>query len=100
MLFVAVVFAAPLFTHKRITDGVVEPDAVDPFVAVYLTMIESIREPLAPAVNASTIEVPTASVPSIALVFVIAVLTRAFIAPTSGVRGKIGAVLAGMIKIL
>jgi hypothetical protein len=63
-------------------------------------MIWSIRAPSAPAVKTSAKAVPAVSVPSNALVLVIAVLTMAFNAPTLGVCVNTGVAETAMIKIL
>jgi hypothetical protein len=94
------VLADPLFKNKRITVAAEVPVAVDPFVAVYRTVTLSTLAPFYPAVNARASAVPAVSVPSIALVLVMAVDRIQFITPELGVSGKIGAVLAGMARSL
>jgi hypothetical protein len=54
------------------------------------------RDPSVPAVKTKAKAVPAVSVPSNALVLVIAVERTAFITPKSGVNGKMGKVLAAI----
>jgi hypothetical protein len=97
-LFVAVVLSVPLLIQNLTKVASVVPEALPPFVLVSLTTKESSREPSDPAVNTRARFVPAESVPSKALVFVIAVDNRTFITPRFGVRGKIGDVFAGILK--
>jgi hypothetical protein len=100
MLLPAVVFAAPLLAQKRTTVALDVPEAVAPLVEDKRHITWSIRAPSAPAVKTSAKAVPAASVPSNALVLVIAVLTMAFSAPTLGVCVNTGVAVTAMIKIL
>jgi hypothetical protein len=95
-LFDAVVFAEPLLIQKRTNVAALVPDAVAPLVLVKRTVIVSTRAPFAPAVNAKAKAVPAVSVPSKALVLVIAVERTALFTPKLGVNGKMGVVLAGI----
>jgi hypothetical protein len=99
MLFVAVVLVDALLIQKRTTVADDVPEAVVPLVEDRRHITWSMREPLAPAVKTSANAVPAASVPSNALVLVIAVLTMAFNAPTLGVCVNTGVAVTAMIKI-
>ena len=85
MLLPAVVFADPLFAQNRTTVALDVPDAVAPFVDARRHITWSTREPLAPAVYTNANAVPAVSVPSNALVLVMAVLNMALSEPVFGV---------------
>jgi hypothetical protein len=100
ILFDAVVLAEALLIQKRATVADDVPEAVAPLVEAKRHITWSIRAPLAPAVKTSAKAVPAVSVPSNALVLVIAVLTMALFAPTLGVCVNTGVDVTAMIRIL
>jgi hypothetical protein len=100
MLFVAVVLTEELLIQNRTTVADDVPEAVAPLVEANRHIIWSMREPLAPAVKIKANAVPAASVPSKALVLVIAVLRIALREPELRAWAKMGVDVTAMIKIL